>query len=248
MEQRQPYNTDLINRLHKHLVHLSDSYSPRDYDVRVDELVVVPRTKDPTRFFNYEDCIFDWTKTVTFHLYKGASRVAEKYTFVLKDEQTDGAYTQAQVEAQVARIVRATKQEAAYQQLLRKCKQRKRKIRELKEALRQQTEKQIPDQFSDLLSTLSKSFVPQHATGKDESPLGGTTTPDVSLDGTVQLESENGFSMTSVLSILESYRTQLGESQFQALLGTMLIMAQQPGLIPQVREFITLTLQNNEKE
>lgn len=250
MEQRQAYNMDHIQRLHAHLEFLAHNQTPRDYDVRVDELIVVPRTNDPTRFFNYEDCIFDWTKEVTFFLYKGASRVAEKYTFVLKDEQSSGTYTQAQVDAQVARIVRLAKQDAAYQDLLKKCKRRKRKIRELEAQLQQKEESRMPDQFSDLISLLSKSLTPQNSTDKVESPLGSTTTQDTSSQGSEQKEEEqeNSLSMAAVISILEAYRKQLGETQFQALLGTMLVMGQQPELIPQVREFITLTLQNDEKE
>ncbi|WP_343635241.1 hypothetical protein [Fluviicola sp.] len=89
MESRQPYKPEIIQRIFEQLCFLEKQGQSRDYEIRLDQFTVVPRTNLPGSFFNYEACIDEWTKEVSIWLYKGASRVADKYIFILKEEVSE---------------------------------------------------------------------------------------------------------------------------------------------------------------
>lgn len=228
MEKRQPYNSEFINGLYQHVLFYREKGFDQDYEVRLDNLSVVPRTNNPDLFFGYEACICEWSTELTILLYKGTSRVADKYIFVLKETSIEGGYSQAQVDALIERTKRDYQYGAEMKELRRKVKEQKKAIKYLRAAL-ESKENDSSEQVTDLITTVSGIFNKESTTKVEEMP---NSTP------------VNGISTAQLSSILEQYRLSLGEETFEALLGTSLTMAQQPQLIPPVRAFITQQQEN----
>lgn len=61
---------------------------PKDFDIRVDELKVVPRTHNIEEFLNHEEFINAQTQSVSITLYEGNSRHYTRYVLMLKEETT----------------------------------------------------------------------------------------------------------------------------------------------------------------
>ena len=242
MENRQPYKPEIIQRIYEQLCFLEKQGQCRDYEIRLDQFTVVPRTNIPGSFFNYEACIDEWTKEVSIWLYKGASRVADKYTFVLKEEINEGGYTQAQVEALIARTKRDFAQGLEMSELRQKIKRQKKTIKSLKVAL-QTNQNDSSGQVANLISSLGKSplfegvLLSQDQTQQTAKGLEST--------GSNQL---HGYSTDQLAAILEEYRLKIGEMTFQTLIGTTLMLAEHPELIVTVRNLINQHLNNESKE
>ena len=65
MERRQPYNTEIIQRLYEQLCFLQRQGNSRDYEIRLDHLTVVPRTNNTDVFYSYEACLGEWTQELS---------------------------------------------------------------------------------------------------------------------------------------------------------------------------------------
>jgi hypothetical protein len=65
--------------------------TPRDYDIKVDELKVVQRTNDPERFFVHEEFVQPETACITINIYDGSSRRCTKYQLYFGDIQGNAA-------------------------------------------------------------------------------------------------------------------------------------------------------------
>lgn len=84
-----PYNTESIGRVKQLLINQAEAGKPQDYEIRVDELRVVPRTNDPDQFDTYEEFVSDTTKRIVVFLYDGTSRRNTRHTFLLKEEKPE---------------------------------------------------------------------------------------------------------------------------------------------------------------
>ena len=81
------YNSQRLDFIKQLLISsVENSKAPQDYEIRVDDMRVVPRTNNPELFDNYEDFITDQTRSVLVMLYEGISRKNTKYMFKLKEE------------------------------------------------------------------------------------------------------------------------------------------------------------------
>jgi hypothetical protein len=107
MEKREPYSIARISELYEYLVFQSSSEKPVDYEVRIDNLIVVRRNNDPERFYDFEPQLKESTAEVLILFFKGSSRVADKYAFVLR-EVPAAASIQQQIEEAVRRDKEAT--------------------------------------------------------------------------------------------------------------------------------------------
>ena len=242
MENRQPYKPEIIQRIYEQLCFLDKQGQSRDYEIRLDQFTVVPRTKVPGTFFNYETCIDEWTKEVSMWLYKGASRVADKYIFVLKEELNEGGYTQAQVEALIARTKRDFAQGLEMSELRQKIKRQKKTIKTLKVAL-QTNQNDSSGQVANLISSLGKSSLFEGALNSQDQ-----TQQAAKVVEPAESKELHGYSTNQLVAILEEYRLKLGEMSFQTLIGTTLMLAEHPKLITPVRALINQQLNNESKE
>lgn len=231
MERRQPYNTEIIQRLYEQLCFLQRQGNSRDYEIRLDHLTVVPRTNNTDVFYSYEACLGEWTQELSVWIYKGSSRVADKYAFILKEPETEkGGYTQIQVDALIARTKRDYAQGMEMSELRSKVKRQKRTIKQLRNAL-EAKEKDTSGQVAGLISSLSKtSLLDGVLNTKDHPEQTGKPVPDS--------ESINGLDTSQLIAVFAQYQKKLGQTDFEAVLGIAMTLAQNPKLITPVREFI----------
>lgn len=231
MESKQPYNPEIIQRLYEQLCFLYKQGNKRDYEIRLDYLTVVPRTDNTDVFYSYEACLGEWTQELSVWIYKGSSRVADKYTFVLKESEADkGGYTQIQVDALIARTKRDYAQGMEMSELRSKVKRQKKTIKRLQTAL-EAKQNDTSGQVVSLITNLGKTHLLNGVLGEgEEQKQSGQSAHE---PGPV-----NGLDTAQLVGVFEHYRKELGETDFQSLLGTVLTLAQQPKLIDQVRTFI----------
>lgn len=83
---RNPYSNAKIAQLRQLLYNNKESGKPIEYEIRIDELRVVPRTSDPEQFDNHEEFIDEHTQSVHVILYEGISRKNTRYIFNVKEE------------------------------------------------------------------------------------------------------------------------------------------------------------------
>lgn len=231
MERKQPYNTEIIQRLYEQLCFLQKQGNSRDYEIRLDHLTVVPRTSNTDVFYSYEACLGEWTQELSVWIYKGSSRVADKYTFILREPETEkGGYTQIQVDALIARTKRDYAQGMEMSELRSKVKRQKRTIKQLRKAL-EAKENDTSGQVAGLISSLSKTTLLDGVLNtKDHQEQNEKPVPD---SATI-----HGLDTSELVNVFAHYKKELGEVDFEAVLGIALTLAQNPKLIVPVREFI----------
>lgn len=82
-----PYNSERMNMLKQLLINNAESGKPTDYEIRVDDMKVVPRTNDVDHFDNHEEFVNEETRKVIVLIYDGTSRRNTQHTFLLKEEK-----------------------------------------------------------------------------------------------------------------------------------------------------------------
>ena len=231
MERKQPYNTEIIQRLYEQLCFLQKQGNSRDYEIRLDHLTVVPRTNNTDVFYSYEACLGEWTQELSVWIYKGSSRVADKYAFVLREPESEkGGYTQIQVDALIARTKRDYAQGMEMSELRSKVKRQKRTIKQLRKAL-ETKENDTSGQVAGLISSLSKTTLLDGVLSTKDHP--GQNEKPVPDSATI-----NGLDTSELVNVFAHYKKDLGEVDFEAVLGIALTLAQNPKLIAPVREFL----------
>jgi hypothetical protein len=222
MESREPYSLERIEELYEHLVFQAEKEQPLDYEIRIDHLVVIRRTNNSVRFYDFESQLKETSCELRVIIFKGNSRKSDKYCFVVREVAEPQSFQQ-QLEQAVKREKEAmlTRMEMDY--LQKKVKDQKKTIKDLKHALEQRggAESGMADVLKELSgSQLVKGMFAGKSISDDPTALGALPNDEI-------------------FNVIQHYRTELGEESFQELLGTMLAMAQSPSLIPKVRTFIT---------
>lgn len=69
----QTYSAERITMLKQTLLNSAEASKPRDYEIRVDDMKVVPRTNDTEQFDNYEEFVTEETKKIIVLIYDGTS-------------------------------------------------------------------------------------------------------------------------------------------------------------------------------
>ena len=82
-----PYSHEKIGLLKQMLVNSTEAGKPTDYEIRVDDMKVVPRTNDIDQFDNHEEFITDETRKVVVLVYDGNSRRNVRYNYKLQEEK-----------------------------------------------------------------------------------------------------------------------------------------------------------------
>jgi len=77
------YEAAKVNFLFRLLQNATEQGRPIEYEILIDDFVVVPRNSDPDRFNSYADCISSDTKTITVVFYK-ENRGFDKYFFSIE--------------------------------------------------------------------------------------------------------------------------------------------------------------------
>lgn len=227
MNSRESYSVSRLTEIYEYLVVQDNSNNSLDYEIRIDHLIAVSRTNDTARFFHFEEQLKENTIEVTVLIFKGTSRVSDKYCFVLKETPSLPSVEQ-QIQEALKQEKEAMLVRFEMEYLRKKIKDQKQTIKDLRKSL--QNVDTGSENLSKIISSLGSNPALKNLFYTNRSAT--SIQPD-------QLNDLSSLPDEEIISLLKHYRTELGEEQFQALLGTILKMAQTPELIPLVREFIT---------
>lgn len=133
----QTFTPENISRLKKTLVNSAEAGKPQDYEIRVDDMKVVPRTNDVEQFDNYEEFITNDTKKIVVLVYDGSSRRNEKYNFLCKEESKEKprekGLSGTEVKQLVSQELEQEKKQWKYELLEKELKDVKKKFDEAEE-------------------------------------------------------------------------------------------------------------------
>jgi len=238
------YSEGAIRHLRNRLVLKQKNGILFEYEIRVDNEPVTPRSSDLERFFSFQEFIFASSESLEIWVYIGSSKRYDKYIFELKQKPVT---PQADFEVLLAEALRKQKMEFDLQELNKELKDSKEKNKDLKEdnkELKQRIRQLEEDAkntniVSGLIGALKHTNLLDKS-GASPNPLNGTGT--ASENETTIL---NGFADSEVLNVLKTIQQNLGDELFQNFLGTALTLGQNPTLIPVVRELIETSLKKS---
>lgn len=183
-----------------------------EYEIRIDNFQVIPRTADLNRFYFYRDHLQEDSMTLTFMVYKGNSRRYDKFIFKLNALPD----AEKEIQEKINEALEKQRKEVEYQILQKKVKKLKKKNRNLEEQLETlESEGKNGNMMSQLMGVWNR--------------FNGNVPQEAMLDGV---------SNDQLLMMLSNMKNQLGVEQFQSLLGTAMLMAEHPHLLPKVRSFV----------
>lgn len=84
---KEMYSANRVNLIYQLLKNEADNGTPKEYDVKVDELKVVSRTNDPERFYSHEEFVLPETRNITINIYDSKSHRCTRYILLLREEE-----------------------------------------------------------------------------------------------------------------------------------------------------------------
>lgn len=84
---KEMYSANRVNLIYQLLKNEADNGTPKEYDVKVDELKVVSRTSDPERFYSHEEFVLPETRNITINIYDSKSHRCTRYILLLREEE-----------------------------------------------------------------------------------------------------------------------------------------------------------------
>ncbi len=87
MTRTYQYNNDTAKHVFNQLQNFKQQGNTKDYEVRIDNLTVVQRTKNLDNFHLFKQSLNQFTEAVSILLYKGSSRNYDKYVLTRKTEE-----------------------------------------------------------------------------------------------------------------------------------------------------------------
>lgn len=222
------YNSDSLSMIRLYLQDQTDQKTPRDFEIRIDDLVVVRRTPDLSLFHLFKKSLTESSNEVTFIIYKGKSRRYDKYILTRRiNGSPDSNMTREEyITHKIEEAVQKDRQEAEMARLKQKTKKQKSKISKLKDRVAELESKNKGD-LQDVL---------QMASGFITSPGGASTEGEV-----------NGISDQNIVQMISHYRSKFGEAVFAEALGIALQVAEHPKLIQPVKVFMNEQIEKDEK-
>lgn len=223
------YNKDSQDLVWYHLKNREKQGTPRDYEIRIDDLVVVKRTNDLKKFHLFKQSLTKSSSEVCFVLYKGKSRRSDQYILV-RDSQASpdpNMTPQEYINHKVAEALEKERQESELSRLRRKTKSQKVKISGLRERVAELEAKNKGD-LQELLKMASGFIAPSS---------------DLNTEGKI-----NGISDQNLVKMISHYRNQFGEAVFGEALGIALKVAENPKLIEPIKVFINENTDEDGKE
>ena len=216
------YTTENILMIYNNLKNAIQQQSPRDFEIRLDDLTSVARGNDLGRFNRFKIELSKHTREVLFILYKGKSRHADKYLLVRKPEGQilNGSISHESVQKEVRKRLEYQQKELEYIRLHSKVKKQKKKMKLLKQKI-MELESSVTspiETVQKVVSSLRQSGMFSDSSNSDET-LGGIPTKEL-------------------LQMLKHCHSELGEENFQIVLGIDMKLVEHRYLIPEVEKFI----------
>lgn len=134
---KQPYNGAKVGHIRQLLLNNAQAGKPVDYEIRVDDLKVIPRTNDPEQFDDHEEFITEDTGSVLFILYDGTSRRSTRHLFLLKQKteepkpvEKEPGLSGVEVDKLINDKLREEKRQWQYEQLEKENQQLQKQLEE----------------------------------------------------------------------------------------------------------------------
>ncbi|PIE87292.1 MAG: hypothetical protein CSA03_00875 [Bacteroidetes bacterium] len=210
------------------LRNLKNQGNPRDYEIRIDDFVVVRRTSDLSQFHLFKKSLTQSSNEVSFIIYKGKSRKYDKYVLErnVNGSPDPNMTSQEYIKHKIAEALEKDRQGAELSKLKQKTKSQKAKISMLKDRVKELESKNKGD-LTALLQLASGYLSPSEETKPEE-----------------QL---NGISNDDLVKMISHYRAKYGEQVFGQSLGVALQLAEHPKLIEPVKKFMNEQIEEDEK-
>jgi len=140
------YEAAKVNLLLRQVQNANEKGQGQEYEILVDDFVVVPRTADPELFNSYADYISSESKALTIILYKGTSKSFDKYFFHInglpkKEENLQGIPDGLTVSEWEEKQKDKWKKEMRYDELEKENSALKTQLAEKNKSLEESTEK-----------------------------------------------------------------------------------------------------------
>jgi len=156
---KEVYSESRINLIQQLLKNEAGNGTPKEYDIKVDELKVVSRTADPERFFSHEEFLLPETKNITINIYDSKSHRCTRYFLLLREEEPTKQELSGIEKSMTAKMVQERKK-WEYEQLKKEYDELKEQLTEsedygdmLKEKI-DQLEAEKNDRSSKLTNTM----------------------------------------------------------------------------------------------
>lgn len=211
------YDSDNLDMIYNSLKKLKEHNNPRDYEIRIDGLSVIPRTNEVYRFYNHQDFMLGSSKEIVVLIYYGKSRLNDKYLLIHNQD----FLSKEQYKKELEDSIKEFRKKEKLKRLIKKNKERKKQIVQLKAKvnnLESSSSKIIKDLFPMISSSLNKST-------------------NSGIDQETQM----------ILKIIKSTKDEFGEEVFNNAMKIGLTVARNPSITESVEQFIDEKLKENEK-
>jgi len=229
MIRKMKYTTENISKIYSNLTKLSESNNSTDYEIRIDDLVVVTRTKELDRFYSFKEFLDGTSYQLDILLYKKTSRKNDTYSFYLNNEQSPLPELTADeyVRKKVEEALFIQKKKIKYKSLKRKVKEQTIFIEELKADNKElrTNRKGSSEMFTQLLSKVASN---------------GNLTGATVVANETNLPKE-------IIDKISYARKQYGDEALGKSLGITLKCLENPDIMDKVIDFITNEIIENEK-
>jgi hypothetical protein len=218
------YNAANIKKIYANLVSLNSQGVPKDYEIRIDDLTVVHRTNDLSKFYLLQESITNYSSEMHIILYKGKARRYDKFIFYLNNNQHSNSklLTQESVDQKVKEILAIKETEYELERLRSDNETQQQLISDL-----EIENKALKVKNSGELKEMMKVFGSQFNT---PTPVSSGASPD------------------KMMQMIGEARKKFGEEVFNDVLGIALITGENPEIIKDVVEFVNTKIQDNENK
>ena len=222
------YSSDSLDMIQLRLRNLKNQGNPRDYEIRIDDFVVVRRTSDLSQFHLFKKSLTQSSNEVSFIIYKGKSRKYDKYVLErnVNGSPDSNMTSQEYIKHKVAEALEKDRQRDELSKLRKKTKSQKAKISILEDRIAE-LEAKNKGELQELLKLASVYLNPSAQSNSQKS-----------------LE---GISNDDLVKMINHYRTKCGEDVFRESLGIALQISEHSELIGPVKEFINQRITEDEK-
>lgn len=266
MVKSSPFSSSAIDQIYHRLQLRQKNGIYFEYDVRVDNEALFPRTNSLDDFYLFQNFIVSSTELICFHIYKGKSNRYDCFEFFRNQKPENNSVLS--IEQKIEEALKKQRTEFELETLRSSVTRYKEKTRDLKERVSQlESELRQSSTISDIAKLIQQSNLikqgetPVSAQSLAESqPLGqiaevqdniqaNTTNPSEQPQSSNQVVVEPMDELTQeLLSMLTKLKNELKEETFEKLMGTTLMLGHNPEIITETRNFIALTLQSKQHE
>lgn len=234
MESIKPYSEQAVHEL-QHIVRSQHQQGKTpDYEIRLDQVIVVPRNAEMNRFLHFKSHLKTHHLELEYRVYKGDARVYDSYKFALPTKVEKDRVEQ-EIQKAVDLVHREYRIESLENENLRLRKKKKKlkvEIVELKQELKESK------------SSLFTAANAEMAFGALGNLMGNkeNKNPD---SGEKSENGLDGISDKELLNLLSQFKKKLEPNEFQAILGIAFTLADNRSLINKTSQFVKQAMESS---